>query len=301
MTIKKKVVVLYGGRSAERAVSLESGKNVHAALLKRGYNSKLCDVTENFCAAITFLADEKPEAVFNALHGGDGEGGHWQSVLDMMKIPYTHSGANASMLGMDKVLSKMLFKQAGIPMAKYKIVSRESILEKDPMQRPYVIKPKNEGSSIGVQILIAQKDVIEPFKYDEMIVEEFIAGQEIHVAVLRGEVLGMIEILPKASFFYDYKSKYQSGGSEHIVPKDLKKEVRADLEKYALKAHNILGCRGVSRVDFKYDSETGQMAILEVNTQPGMTNMSLVPDIAKQKGMSYEDVVEEILKDAAFD
>lgn len=297
----RKVIVLYGGISAEREVSLSTGKNVGAALLRLGYDAKLCDVTEDGKKVVETLLRETPFAVFNALHGGDGEDGTWQTVLNLLRIPYTHSGAEASRLGMDKVRAKEIFKKEGIPVAKQKVVSRESLKKGEPMKRPFVVKPTNEGSSVGVQILLTAKDRLLPVKYQEVLVEEYIPGREIQVAVLRNKALGLIEIIPKKSFFYDYASKYEPDGSEHILPKDLPREISKKLCDYAVRAHKALGCRGLSRVDFRYDPKRKRVVILEVNTQPGMTKTSLVPDIAKQKGISYEKIVSEILKDAAVD
>ncbi|MCQ2965354.1 MAG: D-alanine--D-alanine ligase [Alphaproteobacteria bacterium] len=304
----KKVAVLMGGMSSEREVSLLSGKNVVEALKKAGYNAFCIELTENIEKLIVLLNKEKPDVVFNALHGKYGEDGCIQGLLDLMKIPYTHSGRLASALAMNKVTAKQVYRSANIPVAKEKIVSKREILSDNVLPKPYVLKPISDGSSVGVYI-IKEEDSKKPFemgKYpynenDKILAEEYIPGRELTVAVLNGKALGVLEIVPNLKF-YDYTAKYTNGGAEHICPAQIDQNDYNKIMEYAEKAHNALGCRGVSRSDFRYDDSNKQhrIVILETNTQPGMTSLSLVPDIARYAGYSYEELVSALVEQATW-
>lgn len=298
----KRVAVLMGGWSAEREVSLVSGAAVTKALAAAGYNARAVDVSRDVGALLAALSPP-PDVVFNALHGRYGEDGCVQGLLDILAIPYTHSGLLASALAMDKPTAKRLFADAGIPVARHVIATREDVIAGDVLPRPYVIKPLNEGSSVGV-LIVREGDNRLPLSDEDwpygarVMVEEFIAGRELTVAVMGDRALAVTEITT-ARGFYDYDAKYVEGGSRHVVPAELDQEATADALRLAPLAHETLGCRGVSRADFRYDGE--RMVALEVNTQPGMTPTSLVPEQALACGISFGALVTWMVENATCD
>ncbi|RDD61294.1 D-alanine--D-alanine ligase [Ferruginivarius sediminum] len=301
-----RVAVLYGGASAERDVSLKSGKACAAALYERGFDVQLIDVGRDVGELVKELTPP-PDVVFNALHGRFGEDGTVQGVLDLMGIKYTHSGLLASALAMDKAMAKKVFAQAGIRTVEGMVMTREAILATgDPMPRPYVVKPVAEGSSVGVCIVeegantlpFAEEDW--PFG-DEVMVERFVPGRELTVAVMEDRALAVTEIAPKGGF-YDYKHKYTGGVTDHIIPARVDPQIYDEAMRLSVKAHRALGCRGVSRADFRYDDtggEPGVLYLLEVNTQPGMTDLSLVPEQANHAGIDFGELVEWMVQEAA--
>jgi D-alanine-D-alanine ligase len=300
------VVVLMGGWSSEREVSLTSGRGVAEALRERSW-SNITELDMDHDVA-TRLTDLKPDVVFNALHGTPGEDGTVQGMLDLMQVPYTHSGLETSVIAIDKELTKMVLVPRGIRMPTGKMVESESVYREDPLARPYVLKPVNEGSSVGVAIVTADgnygspigRDVPGPWhEFDELLAEPFIRGRELTVAVINDEALGVTELKPKAGF-YDYAAKYTDGLTEHICPAAVPDEIAQSMMDMAARAHLLLGCRGASRSDFRWDDEQGEAGIylLEVNTQPGMTPLSLVPEQAKVRGISYGELVERLIEDA---
>jgi D-alanine-D-alanine ligase len=300
--VSKRVVVLMGGWSAEREVSLVSGAAVTAALIAGGYDAAFFDVRRDVGALLAALSPP-PDAIFNALHGRYGEDGCIQGLLDILSIPYTHSGLLASALAMDKPTAKRLFADAGIPVAEHVIARRDAVLAGDVMSPPFVIKPLNEGSSVGVRIVRPGDDLTsatgETWPYgDRVMVERFIAGRELTVAVMGERALAVTEITTERGF-YDYDAKYVAGGSRHVVPAEMDPTAYAETLRLAALAHRTLGCRGVSRADFRYDGE--QPYLLEVNTQPGMTPTSLVPEQAAACGMSFESLVIWMVENAACD
>ena len=303
MTKAKHVAVLMGGWSAEREVSLVSGRAVAKALAARGFRVTEIDVGRDLGRK---LAEVKPDVAFNALHGRWGEDGCVQGLLEIMGIPYTHSGVKASADAMDKPTAKRLFHDAGIPCARDVIVSREDFRTGDPLPRPYVVKPLNEGSSVGVRIIQPGDNSLhddENFwsQTSRLMVETYIPGREIQVAVMGERALGAIEIRPKSGF-YDYAAKYTAGLADHIMPAPLAPDVYRQVMDHALRAHQVLGCRGVSRSDFRYnDTGPGLLYILEINTQPGMTPLSLVPEIAGHAGIGFEDLVSWLVEDAGVE
>jgi D-alanine-D-alanine ligase len=300
------VVVLMGGWSSERDVSLTSGKGVAAALRERGWsNVTELDMDRDVAARLSQL---KPDIVFNALHGTPGEDGTVQGMMDLMGLRYTHSGLATSVIAIDKELTKMVLVPHGIRMPAGKIVSSESLHQEDPMPRPYVVKPINEGSSVGVAIVTEDgnygnpigRDVPGPWnEFDDLLAEPFIKGRELTVAVMGGEPLAVTELKPKAGF-YDYAAKYTDGLTQHICPAEIPYEIACAMMDMAARAHQLLGCKGASRSDFRWDDELGEAGIylLEVNTQPGMTPLSLVPEQAKMKGISYGELVERLIHEA---
>ncbi len=309
MTAKEKkslhIAVLMGGWSAEREVSLSSGNGVADALEKNGHKVTRVDMDRNVAQVLTAI---RPDVVFNALHGVPGEDGSVQGMLDLMQIPYTHSGLATSVIAIDKELTKQQLVPAGIPMPKGKIVSSASLYEADPLPRPYVLKPVNEGSSVGVAIVTDDsnygnpigRDVTGPWQeFDELLAEPFIKGRELTTAVLGGKALCVTE-LKTAQGFYDYAAKYTEGLTQHVCPAEIPAEIEKLCLDYALRAHQVLGCKGTSRTDFRWDDEQGAagLFVLETNTQPGMTPLSLVPEQAKQAGISYEQLVEIIVREA---
>ena len=302
---KLHVAVLMGGWSAEREVSLSSGNGVADALESLGHQVTRIDMDRNVAQV---LAGVRPDIVFNALHGTPGEDGTIQGMLDLMGIRYTHSGLSTSVIAIDKELTKQQLVPHGIRMPGGRIVDSESLYQADPMARPYVLKPVNEGSSVGVAIVTEQgnygnpigRDVEGPWRhFDRLLAEPFIRGRELTVAVMGGEALAVTELRPKSGF-YDYDSKYTDGLTEHVCPADIPDEVRDAAMAMALKAHQLLGCRGTSRSDLRWDDEQGVdgLYLLEVNTQPGMTPLSLVPEQARYRGMSYAELVQRIVEDA---
>ena len=302
----KHVAVLLGGFSSERPVSLSSGEACAHALEVEGYKVSRVDVDRDVGAV---LANIKPDVVFNALHGPFGEDGTIQGILEYLAIPYTHSGVLASALAMNKGQAKKVAKAAGLPVAESKIVSRFSIVDKHPMQPPYVVKPVNEGSSFGV-VIVKEGQSHPPqvissadWKYgDTVMVERYVHGRELTCAVMGDVALGVTEIIPTGHAFYDYDSKYVVGGSKHECPAKISPNIYQKILTLSLKAHQAIGCRGVSRSDFRYDdrhSENGEVVWLEVNTQPGMTPTSLVPEIAAHAGHSFGDLLSWMVEDAS--
>jgi len=300
------VVVLMGGWSSEREVSLTSGKGVAEALRARGWsNVTELDMQRDVAAR---LAELKPDVVFNALHGTPGEDGTVQGMMDLMGLKYTHSGLETSVIAIDKELTKMVLVPCGIRMPAGKVVSSESLHQEDPLPRPYVVKPVNEGSSVGVAIVTEEgnygnpigKDVEGPWKhFDDLLAEPFIKGRELTVAVLGKDPLAVTELKPKAGF-YDYDAKYTDGLTEHVCPAQVPYDVACAMMDMAARAHALLGCKGASRSDFRWDDEQGVegLYLLEVNTQPGMTPLSLVPEQAKHKGIEYGALVEQLIAEA---
>ncbi len=300
------VAVLMGGWSAEREVSLSSGKGCTAALLRAGFRAVPVDVTR--ATIVSVLQELKPDVAFNALHGKWGEDGCCAAVLETLQIPYTHSGVLASSLAMHKEKSKAVFRAAGLPVAESRLVTLEEVAHGHPMQPPYVVKPIAEGSSVGVHIVLEGANgpvraVLEERAVfgSHAMVERFIPGRELTCAVIGDRALGVIDIVSKSASWYDYASKYAPGGSQHIYPAEIPPGVYADCQRIALAAHNALGCRGVSRADFRYDESKGELILLEVNTQPGMTGTSLVPELAAHAGQSYEQLVTWMVNDASVD
>lgn len=310
MTLPKlHIAVLMGGWSAERAVSLMSGEGVAKALESRGHKVNRVDMDRNIAAA---LAEMRPDIVFNALHGTPGEDGRVQGMLDLMQIRYTHSGMATSVIAIDKELTKNALVPHGIPMPKGKIVKSESLYTADPLPRPYVLKPVNEGSSVGVAIVHADSEHGDPIaresvgpwqEFDELLAEPFIRGRELTTAVIDDadglRALTVTELRAKSGF-YDYDAKYTDGLTEHICPADIPQDIHDLCLKYALDAHRLLGCKGVSRTDFRWDDNKGAAGLfaLETNTQPGMTPLSLVPEQAAAMGMDYPTLVEKIVEAA---
>ena len=288
-----RVAVLYGGISAERAVSLSSGTQVVKALREAGYEVTPIEVGQDIGAVLRALTPA-PDAVFNALHGRFGEDGTIQGLLDWLGIPYTHSGVRASSIAIDKVAAKAIFREAGLPVPEGRLVDVEALEAADPMPLPYVIKPFNEGSSVGVEIMREggnrRAEVARSWKFGrQALVEEFIPGRELTVGVMGDKPLLVTEILPSVGF-YDYEAKYAEGGSSHRLPADIHPTARDRALEIALAASRVLGCRGASRADFRYDDtegEPGRLVLLEVNTQPGLTPTSLLPEQAAHLGMGF--------------
>jgi len=300
------VVVLMGGWSSEREVSLTSGKGVASALRERGWsNVTELDMDRDVAAP---LAQLKPDVVFNALHGTPGEDGTVQGMMDLMGLRYTHSGLETSVIAIDKELTKMVLVPHGIRMPAGRVVSSESLHQEDPIPRPFVVKPVNEGSSVGVAIVTDDgnygnpigRDVEGPWlHFHELLAEPFIKGRELTVAVMGGDPLAVTELKPKAGF-YDYDAKYTDGLTQHVCPAEIPFEIASSMMDMAARAHQLLGCKGASRSDFRWDDELGEAGIylLEVNTQPGMTPLSLVPEQAKMKGIDYGELVEQLIAEA---
>jgi len=303
----KNVLVVLGGTSGERAVSLESGRACVKALKKKGYKVSLFDPkTKNF----NLINKLKIDVIFNALHGRDGEDGIAQSYFEYLKIPYTHSGVISSFNAMNKLISKDIFIKNNIKTPKfislkkteYKTKIIQKIIKSKKINYPIVLKPINEGSSLGVEICKNKEKLFKSSrylfkKYDELIIEEYIGGQEVQVAVINSDPLGAIELIPKR-LFYDYKAKYtKNAKTKHVMPARLSKKKYNEVLNIAKKTHDVLKCRGVSRSDFKFFKNI--FYLLEINTQPGMTSLSLVPEIAKFKGLTFENLVEKILLDAS--
>ena len=304
--MKKHVVVLKGGWSAEREVSLNSGAACAAALREAGYRVTEIDMQHDIAAK---LAELKPDAVFNALHGNYGEDGCVQGMLELMQIPYTHSGVLASAVAMDKPMAKRLFEAAGLTCPKGITLTMAELLSRgDPMPRPFVVKPASEGSSVGVYLVMEANNqplsvILEKDSADldrKFLVEQYIPGRELTVAVLDGVALGVTELRP-VSGFYDYQNKYTDGKTEHLCPAPL---APADYEKameMAVVAHHALGCRGLTRSDFRYDdtvAHKGKFYLLEVNTQPGMTALSLSPELARHAGIGFTELVARLIEGA---
>jgi D-alanine-D-alanine ligase len=296
------VAILMGGWSAEREVSLTSGRGIAQACRTLGHAVTEIDMGRNLGQQ---LLEAKPDVVFNALHGTPGEDGTVQGVMDLLGIPYTHSGLTTSAIAIDKELTKRILVPAGVPMPQGKVVTSASLFEGDPLPRPYVLKPINEGSSVGVAIVTDASNYGNPIRadvpgpwgeFETLLAEPFIAGKELTVAVLGDEALAVTE-LQTISGFYDYDAKYTDGLTLHICPAVLPADVEAACLAHALTAHRALGCRGTSRSDFRWDPAQGLagLFLLETNTQPGMTPLSLVPEQAKYRGISYEQLVQTLL------
>ncbi len=301
---KEKVTVLMGGISAERDVSLDSGKACAKALAEIGFEVTSLDAQDDF---IEKLIKNKPDKVFNALHGRFGEDGSIQGLLEHLKIPYTHSGILSSAIAMDKLTSKKIFKDAKISSPEYQVIKTLEDFQSSKIGYPCVVKPNNEGSSVGVYIFNEPKKSDEETiisllkKYTFLILEKYIPGREIQVAVMGSKALGGIEIVPTRSF-YDYEAKYSANAkTKHIIPVKINEADYKKILDMALQAHNILGCRGVTRSDFRYNEsdKLNKIYILEVNTQPGMTSLSLVPEIANYYGISFNELVKWIINDAS--
>ena len=299
------VAVLMGGWASERPVSLMSGEGVAKALESRGHRVTRIDMDRDVAAR---LAETKPDVVFNALHGVPGEDGTVQGMMDLMGVPYTHSGLQTSVIAIDKELTKHALVPHGIPMPGGRIVRSAELYEGDPLARPYVLKPVNEGSSVGVAIVTADgnygnpigRDATGPWQeFDSLLAEPYIRGRELTAAVLGDRALLVTELVPKSGF-YDFDAKYTDGMTEHVCPARIPAEIEKLCLDYALKAHRLLGCRGTSRSDFRWDDEQGEegLFLLETNTQPGMTPLSLVPEQARACGIDYAELVEIVIEDA---
>ena len=302
--MKKKILIISGGISKERAISLETGKQVAKELRKNGYLIKVCEPDHKL---IFQVKDFKPQAIFNALHGQFGEDGYIQSILESLKIPYTHSGVISSAKAMDKEISKKIFLKNKILTPKFFIYSYDKqnkkllSLIKKKLNFPVVIKPINEGSSVNV-FICTKANVIQKLKllknYKKVLIEQFVPGREIQAAIIGKKKLGAIELKPKRQF-YDYEAKYNSKAkTEHVIPVDLPKHKFEELMNITLKTHKLLGCRGVTRSDFKFYK--GKFYLLEINTQPGMTKLSLVPEISAYNGINFLSLIKLILKDASI-
>ena len=300
-----KVAVLMGGWSAERDVSLTSGRGIAAACRTLGHDVTEIDMDRNVAAALVAAA---PDVVFNALHGTPGEDGSIQGLLDILGLKYTHSGVTASAIAIDKELTKRILVPQGIQMPAGIMVTSQSLYAGDPLPRPYVLKPVNEGSSVGVAIVTdtsnygnpIARDAVGPWQaFDDLLAEPFIAGKELTVAVLDDEALAVTE-LQTAQGFYDYQAKYTDGLTVHVCPADLPPAITAACLDMARRAHLALGCRGASRSDFRWDPAQGEagLYLLETNTQPGMTPLSLVPEQARYRGISYEQLVQRLITSA---
>ncbi len=301
------VAVLMGGLSAEREVSMASGAAVSEALRRMGYQVTPMDVDHDIAGKLEAL---RPDVAFNALHGRWGEDGRIQGILEYLRIPYTHSGVLASALAMDKQRCKPIFAEAGIPVAESKVVDLETAAHSHPMMPPYVLKPAAEGSSVGIHIVADEK--VAPVRKlleeretygDKVMVERYVPGRELTCAVMGDVALGVLEIVPRGSF-YDYQAKYEKGGSEHICPAEIPAALMRRIQKHALAAHRALGCRGATRADFRFDDkagEEGELVLLEVNTQPGLTPTSLLPDIAREAGHDFDELVMWMVDDASLE
>jgi len=301
--VAKHVAVLMGGWSAERDVSLRSGKACADALTRLGYRVTPIDVGRDVAAALTAV---KPDTALNVLHGRPGEDGTLQGLLEILGIPYSHSGVLASALAMQKDYAKAMFRAAGVPVAEDRVVSRFEAAKAHLMAPPYVVKPVAEGSSVGVFIVTEehphppQELYRDDWAFGEMVMlERYIPGKELTCAVLGDRALDVIEIVP-ATQFYDYEAKYAAGGSKHLLPAPILPNVYQEVRRLSLAAHSALGCRGVSRADFRYDDRgTGILVCLEVNTQPGMTETSLVPELAAYAGITFDELVQWMVEDAS--
>jgi D-alanine-D-alanine ligase len=302
------IAVLMGGWSAERPVSLMSGTDIAKALESLGHRVTLIDMDRDVA---TKLAEAKPDLVFNALHGTPGEDGTVQGMLDLMGLRYTHSGMATSVIAIDKQLTKQVLVPQGIPMPAGRIVRTEELYLHDPMPRPYVLKPVNEGSSVGVAIVTTEGNYGDPISphatgpwqdFDELLAEPFIRGRELTTAVLGGKALLVTELKPNSGF-YDFDAKYTDGMTDHICPAEIPDEITDACKRIALDAHQLLGCKGASRSDFRWDDHLGVegLFLLEINTQPGMTPLSLVPEQARHLGMSYAQLVQAIVDEAMKD
>jgi D-alanine-D-alanine ligase len=304
--MSKHVAVLMGGWSAEREVSLRSGRACADALERTGYRVTRVDVGRDIATVLHTL---KPDVALNVLHGRPGEDGTLQGILEILAIPYTHSGVLASALAMHKELAKVVMRAAGVPVPDGKVLPRSQVAHSHPMPPPYVIKPVAEGSSVGVFIVTEQHAhppqelTGEDWAFgEELLVERYIPGKELTCAVMGDKALDVIEIVA-ATRFYDYQAKYAPGGSRHLLPAPISPFVYQEVRRLALKAHHAVGCRGVTRADFRYDDRsagTEGLFCLEVNTQPGMTETSLVPELAVHAGLTFDELVRWMVEDASL-
>lgn len=311
MSSKQHIAVLMGGWSPEREISLVSGAQCAAALTALGYRVSEVDVTRELDKQLAAL---RPDICFNALHGVGGEDGEVQGLLEVLQIPYTHSGVRASALAMDKHLSKQIFASIGLPIADSVLVEKGTVND-HPMPPPYVVKPVNQGSSVGIEIVVDGSNAVPDslseagWAFDHSahsamassgtaMVEAYVAGRELTCAVLGSEALDVMEIVP-SNGWYDYRAKYEEGGSRHDIPADIPAAVSEEIQAISLKAHMALGCRGVTRSDFRFDEAREQLVLLELNTQPGMTPVSLVPEMAAYRGMDFNQLVQWIVEDAS--
>lgn len=299
----KHVAVLMGGWSSEREVSLRSGEACAKAAERLGFRVTRVDVARDIGSVLDKL---KPDVALNLLHGRPGEDGTIQGVLEILGIPYTHSGVQASSLAMKKDMTKVMLAAAGVPVPQGLVVSRFEAGERHLLERPYVIKPIAEGSSVGVFIVTEahahppQELFREDWSFGERVLcERFIPGKELTCAVVQERATGVIEIVPKVRF-YDYEAKYAPGGSEHVLPAPVPADVYAAIQRFAVEAHHALGCRGITRADFRYDDSGGELACLEVNTIPGMTETSLVPELAAHAGIPFDELVGWMIEDASL-
>ncbi|MBC7635801.1 MAG: D-alanine--D-alanine ligase [Acetobacteraceae bacterium] len=300
-----RVAVLFGGMSAEREVSLSSGRQVIAALRVAGYDVTPVEVGSDLAAVLRAL-DPRPDVVFNALHGRFGEDGAIQGVLDWLAIPYTHSGVRASAVAMDKAAARAVFQAAGLPVARGAVIAVATLEHADPFPFPYVIKPINEGSSVGVEIMRdggnRRAEVAANWRFGpDALVEEFIPGRELTVGVMGNQALDVTDIT-SANLFYDYEAKYAEGGSRHIIPAAIHPAIYQQAKDVALAAHRALGCRGATRSDFRYDDtagEPGRLILLEVNTQPGLTPTSLLPEQAAHHGVDFPSLCAWMVENAS--
>ncbi|MBX9829437.1 MAG: D-alanine--D-alanine ligase [Xanthobacteraceae bacterium] len=304
--MSKHVAVLMGGWSAEREVSLRSGRACADAAERAGYRVTRVDVGRDIA---TVLGTLKPDAALNVLHGRPGEDGTLQGILEILGIPYTHSGVMASALAMQKDVAKVVMKAEGVPVPEGRVVSRQEAAQQHPLPRPYVLKPIAEGSSVGV-FIVTEQHAHPPQELnredwafgDRLLCERYIPGKELTCAVMGDRALDVIEIVA-ATRFYDYEAKYAPGGSRHLLPAPISPFVYQEVRRLALKAHHALGCRGVTRADFRYDDQavgTEGLVCLEVNTQPGMTETSLVPELAAHAGMTFDELVRWMVEDASL-
>lgn len=293
-----------GGISHERSVSLSSGQSVLTALREKGYDAHAIDVGTDIAHVITQLRQLSPHVAFNALHGPGGEDGCIQGVLEWLSLPYTHSGVLASAMAMNKASTRLALQAKGLPVASGKVITPTQLAEEDPLPRPYVIKPLAEGSSVGIDILHPGDNrrhaIAQSWKFGEhLLVEDFIPGRELTVSVLRDTALGVTEILPqREEGFYDFEAKYAQNGSRHLIPAPLPHAITQRALKLSCQAHQALGCRGASRTDFRYDEQRQRLVILEVNTQPGMTPTSLLPEQAAWREMDYPTLCHWIVQEA---
>jgi D-alanine-D-alanine ligase len=304
----KHVAILLGGWAAERPVSLSTGKACCKALEEQGYRVTPIDVQPDIATVLTAVA---PDVCFNALHGRVGEDGTIQGLLEILRIPYTHSGVLASALAMHKDRAKVVMKAAGVPVPEGIVVNRMDAAKEHALPAPYVVKPVSEGSSIGV--IIVREDRSHPPQEllredwafgDQVLVEKYIPGRELTCGIMGDKALGVIEIKPATGVFYDYDAKYVKGGSIHVLPAEIKPNIYQRVQELALTAHQALGCRGVSRADLRYDDTpggTGELAVMEVNTQPGLTETSLVPELAAHAGYSFGEFLRWMVEDASCD
>ncbi len=298
MDKSKKILVVYGGPSSEAEVSARTAKAIHGSLIENGFNASLLEFSFNFAEDIKKSA---PDVVYNAMHGAFGEDGCLPGLLECLRIPYTHSGVRASAVAMDKALTKNILLQHNVTLAAGKVLTRDEVLAGN-ITGPCVVKPVADGSSVGVAILKKGEalDTKNLGSNSHFLIEEFVEGRELTVAVLDGKALGVLEIRPKSGV-YDYASKYTSGATEYIIPAPVADDITKQAAQFAEIAHKALGCRGVTRSDLIYDENNNKVYFLEVNTHPGMTATSLVPKIAAGAGISFQQVIEKVLATATLE